>query len=72
MRIVSLLPSATEIICSLNLRKYLVGVTHACDYPEDIAGLPIVTYTNIPKNSSSRKIDQVVCNQLQKKKPYII
>lgn len=43
MRIVSLLPSATETICALGLRDQLVGVSHCCDYPPEIAGLSIVT-----------------------------
>lgn len=36
MRIVSLLPSATEIVCALGLREALVGITHECDFPEGI------------------------------------
>lgn len=44
MRIVSLLPSATEIVCALGLGDQLVGVTHACDYPADIVfHKPVVT-----------------------------
>jgi iron complex transport system substrate-binding protein len=43
VRIVSLLPSATEIVCALGLRESLVGVTHECDYPADVEGLPRVT-----------------------------
>lgn len=43
MRIVSLLPSATEIICALGLGDQLVGVSHRCDYPPEIAGVAIVT-----------------------------
>lgn len=43
MRIVSLLPSATEIICALGLREQLVGVSHRCDYPPELAGLAVVT-----------------------------
>jgi iron complex transport system substrate-binding protein len=34
MRIVSLLPSATEIVYALGLGDSLVGVTHECDYPD--------------------------------------
>lgn len=36
MRILSLLPSATEIVCSLGLKDELVGITHECDYPPGI------------------------------------
>jgi iron complex transport system substrate-binding protein len=43
MRIVSLLPSATEIICALGLRDQLVGIGHRCDYPPEIAGVAVVT-----------------------------
>jgi iron complex transport system substrate-binding protein len=43
MRIVSLLPSATEIVCALGLGDELVGVTHECDWPPEIIGRPVVT-----------------------------
>lgn len=43
MRIVSLLPSATEIVCALGLREQLVGVSHCCDYPPEIEGVAVVT-----------------------------
>ncbi len=43
MRIVSLLPSATEIVCALGLRDELVGVTHECDWPPEVVGLPVMT-----------------------------
>ncbi len=65
MRIVSLLPSATEIICGLGLRDQLVGVSHECDYPADVIGLPNVTQTRIPHDASSREIDTLVREQLQ-------
>lgn len=65
MRIVSLLPSATEIICGLGLQKYLVGVTHECDYPAGVADLPKVTQTLIPVEASSGAIDQLVRERLQ-------
>jgi iron complex transport system substrate-binding protein len=40
MRIVSLLPSATEIVCALGLQDQLVGISHSCDYPPAVQGLP--------------------------------
>lgn len=64
MRIVSLLPSATEIICALGLRDQLVGVTHECDYPASVQGLPVVTHSRIPSGLSSAKIDSLVRDQL--------
>lgn len=64
MRIVSLLPSATEIICELGLGDQLVGVTHECDYPPLVRGLPKVTRTSIPHDASSRDIDSLVRERL--------
>ena len=43
MRICSLLPSATEIVYALGLGDSLVGVSHACDYPDDAAAKPVVS-----------------------------
>ena len=60
MRIVSLLPSATEILCELGLGDQIVGVTHECDYPLAMRALPKVTNTLIPTDASSAEIDQLV------------
>ncbi len=43
MRIVSLLPAATEIVWALGLEDDLVGVSHACDFPPGVSGRPVVT-----------------------------
>jgi len=66
MRIVSLLPSATEIICALGLEGQLVGVTHECDFPASVRKLPKVTRTLIPTEASSGEIDHLVRERLQK------
>jgi iron complex transport system substrate-binding protein len=42
-RIVSLLPSSTEILCALGLETNLVGISHACDYPPGVTSLPRLT-----------------------------
>jgi iron complex transport system substrate-binding protein len=47
MRIVSLLPSATEIVAVLGLTEHLVGISHECDYPEEISDRPRVTRCEI-------------------------
>jgi iron complex transport system substrate-binding protein len=64
VRIVSLLPSATEIVCVLGLENQLVGVTHECDFPPMVRGLPKVTRTLIP-DASSGEIDRLVREQLK-------
>jgi iron complex transport system substrate-binding protein len=60
MRIVSLLPSATEMLAALGLEGELVGVSHSCDYPPAVAGLPRVTRTAVPADASSGEIDRLV------------
>ena len=65
MKIVSLLPSATEMICTLGLEDQLVGITHECDFPASVRRLPIVTRTLIASNASSAEIDRLVQEQLR-------
>ena len=61
MRIVSLLPSATEIVFALGLGDELVGVTHECDWPPEAADIPVVTRsTHDLASLSSREIDRLV------------
>lgn len=60
LRIISLLPGATEWACHLGLRDWLVGVSHECDYPSDVVELPRVTRSRIRTDQSSREIDQAV------------
>src|ERR687887_564356 len=65
MRIVSLLPSATEIVCALGLEEHLVGVTHECDFPPSVRRLPAVTRTLIPTDATRGEIDALVRQRLR-------
>lgn len=60
LRIVSLLPSATEIVCALGLRDRLVGVSHECDFPADVVGLPVLTRAKLDASRPSAQIDRDV------------
>ena len=61
MRIVSLLPSATEIVFALGLGDSLVGVSHMCDYPAAAQGLPVVSRSIRSKSHlSSAEIDAII------------
>jgi iron complex transport system substrate-binding protein len=64
MRIVSLYPAATEIVALLGLADQLVGVSHECDFPPALKGLPQVTKCTIPTNASSAEIDAAVREKL--------
>ncbi len=57
MRIVSLLPSATEILFALGLDDEVVGVTHTCDFPSEARRKPIVTRSRLDQSADSREID---------------
>src|SRR5215217_6159425 len=61
MRIVSLLPSATEIVFALGLGDELVGRTHECDYPAQAIDVPVMTAdTTASAGTGSRRIHELV------------
>ena len=62
MKIVSLLPSATEIVYALGLGDQLVGVTDECDYPPDAVTKPVVSRSALPQGriQTPREIDDAV------------
>ncbi len=59
-RILSLLPSATEMVCALGAESQLVGISHECDFPEAIRDRAVVTSSRIDAHASSRDIDAAV------------
>ncbi|HLQ63659.1 MAG TPA: cobalamin-binding protein [bacterium] len=68
MRIVSLLPSATEIVCALGLTDSLVGISHDCDYPPEISGKAVLSEAIVTTNLPSGVIDATIRGHLHKGK----
>lgn len=60
MRIVSLLPSATEMLFALGLDREIVGVSHECDYPPIARSRPVVIHSRLPHNAPPAEIDRLV------------
>ncbi len=60
IRVVSLLPSATEALCAVGGEGLLVGRSHECDFPRSIAHLPVLTAPRIPAEASPSQIDAMV------------
>ncbi len=60
MRVASLLPSATEMVCALGLERDLVGVSHECDWPPQVVGRTVLTSAKIRPSWSSKAIDRDV------------
>jgi iron complex transport system substrate-binding protein len=65
VRVVSLLPSATEIVCALGAGGELVGVSHECDHPPEVSGLPALTSSRLPGNGTSGEMDRSVRDLLR-------
>ena len=59
-RIVSLIPSATEIVAALGFEDQLVGRSHECDFPPSVRDLPALTEPKFDLNGNSRQIDERV------------
>jgi iron complex transport system substrate-binding protein len=60
MRVVSLLPSATEILFALGLDKEIVGVSHECDYPARARAKRVVIHSRLPQDAPPAEIDRLV------------
>lgn len=66
LRIVSLLPSATEIVAALGLTEAIVGRSHECDYPPEIQNRPVCTEAQLDSHKTSGEIDTDVLDLIQK------
>jgi iron complex transport system substrate-binding protein len=66
MRIVSLLPSATEILFSLGLDAEVVGVSYDCDFPPQVSQRRVVVDSRIPPGMTSLEIDRQVREYVQR------
>jgi iron complex transport system substrate-binding protein len=60
LSVVSLLPSATEIVCALGHERSLVGRSHECDFPASVQKLPALTAARLPVEAPSAEIDRAV------------
>jgi iron complex transport system substrate-binding protein len=65
VRVASLLPSATEIVCAVGGAADLVGISHECDFPDSVRGLPTLTRARLRHEVGSRAIDREVRAILQ-------
>ena len=69
MKIVSLVPSASEILCDLGLERYLVGISHECNFPSSLQNIQTVTSSNIDSSETQIEIDTQVRKKVSDNKP---
>jgi iron complex transport system substrate-binding protein len=74
LKIVSLLPSATELVYELGLGESLSGVTFECDHPADAQTKPVVSDTALPNHRAlaPREIDDLVTDHMDRKEPLYV
>lgn len=60
VRVASLLPAATEMVAALGARDRLVGISHECDHPDGLEGIPRLTWSPVDVGASGERIDRQV------------
>ena len=65
LRVASLLPCATEIVCGLEARDELVGISHECDFPSGLEGIPSLTRARLSMDGLSAEVDRDVRKLLE-------
>ena len=69
MKVVSLVPSASEMLCDLGLKQYLVGISHECNFPSILKNVQTVTSSNIDSSKTQIEIDTKVRKKVNENKP---
>ena len=69
MKIISLLPAASEMLCDLGAIDYINAVSHECNYPELLKEKDQITSSNIPNNIEQKLIDDLVSEAIKNKLP---
>jgi iron complex transport system substrate-binding protein len=72
MRIVSLLPAATEIVSALGLLDCLVGRSHECDFPDEVLDLPALTRSRVDTSLASEALDHEVRRVVTERLPIYV
>jgi iron complex transport system substrate-binding protein len=60
LRVISLLPSATEMVCAVGAEDLLVGISHECDFPLTVRDRPVLTRSRLAHGGTSAEIDRAV------------
>jgi len=73
MKILSLLPAATEILCELGLSKSIVGISEECNYPDNIKEKPVASRIKLGATNSSKEIDEELKKIIKNNKsPFVL